>query len=194
MTEQIRLLTITEIHLHNKAEDCWVIRQGKVYDVTKFLGEHPGGEKAIANMAGKDITSIFEVIGHGDDAAAHLETFCIGHAFAGRTDAEIIAEVAKHNTESDCWIIFEGDIFDVSKFLDEHPGGREAILSNAGKDVTEIFKSVGHSEGAKEALKKFHIDKLPSPKPIIHPTHPTPKAEAKPESAAEKKSSTCIIQ
>ena len=50
-----------------------------------------------------------------------------------------IQEVAKHNTEDDCWVIVNGEVLDVTKFLPDHPGGKKAILLFAGKDATEEF-------------------------------------------------------
>jgi hypothetical protein len=38
---------------HKTAEDCWMAIHGKVYDVTKFLAEHPGGEEVMVEVAGK---------------------------------------------------------------------------------------------------------------------------------------------
>ncbi|KAG0226975.1 hypothetical protein BGW42_003262 [Actinomortierella wolfii] len=49
------------------------------------------------------------------------------------------AEVAKHNTEQDCWVIVNGQVLDVTKFLPDHPGGKKAILIYAGRDATAEF-------------------------------------------------------
>lgn len=51
-------------------------------------------------------------------------------------------EVSKHNDRDSCWIIVHGNVYDVTGFLDEHPGGSNIILKYAGKDATEEYDSI----------------------------------------------------
>merc|ERR1712151_1341774 len=53
-----------------------------------------------------------------------------------------MAEVAKHTTKDDCWVVVSGQVLNVTKFLGEHPGGELAILTFAGKDATEEFNMI----------------------------------------------------
>ena len=50
-----------------------------------------------------------------------------------------VADVGKHNKKDDCWVIVDGQVLDVTKFLPDHPGGEKAILLYAGRDATEEF-------------------------------------------------------
>ncbi|KAH7088849.1 FMN-dependent dehydrogenase-domain-containing protein [Paraphoma chrysanthemicola] len=50
------------------------------------------------------------------------------------------AEVAKHSSKKSCWIVLESNVYDVTGFISEHPGGAPIILRNAGTDATEEFK------------------------------------------------------
>jgi len=71
---------------------------------------------------------------------AHSPTPSVAPAAKVDRNREISAEeVAKHNKESDCWVIVNGQVLDVTKFLPDHPGGKKAILIYAGRDATEEF-------------------------------------------------------
>lgn len=51
-------------------------------------------------------------------------------------------------------------VYDITKFLNEHPGGDEVLLEQAGKNATESFKDVGHSRDAVEMTKEYLIGYL----------------------------------
>jgi len=61
-------------------------------------------------------------------------------------------EVSKHNSENDCWIIVDGNVYDVTKFLHEHPGGKRILMGKAGQDATKEF----HSLHAPEVLERYN--------------------------------------
>ncbi|KAF8160894.1 fumarate reductase [Crassisporium funariophilum] len=54
--------TMAEVAKHNKKDDIWVVVDGQVLDVTSFLPDHPGGEKAILLYAGRDATEEFNML------------------------------------------------------------------------------------------------------------------------------------
>eukprot|EP01138_Halocafeteria_seosinensis_P013788 gb/GECG01014080.1/.p1 GENE.gb/GECG01014080.1/~~gb/GECG01014080.1/.p1 ORF type:complete len:483 (+),score=35.56 gb/GECG01014080.1/:1-1449(+) len=50
-------------------------------------------------------------------------------------------EVAQHNSLDDIWIIYDGSVYDVTPFVDQHPGGREVLALAAGRDCTVLIES-----------------------------------------------------
>ena len=48
-------------------------------------------------------------------------------------------------------------MYDVTKYLDDHPGGAEVMLDVAGQDADEFFEDIGHSKEARNELAKFYI-------------------------------------
>ncbi|XP_018574981.1 cytochrome b5-like [Anoplophora glabripennis] len=72
-----------------------------------------------------------------------------------------LEEVSWHDTLGDCWIIIYDRIYDVTDFLQEHPGGADILLDYAGRDATVAFRGSGHSSHAIRTLERFCIGELP---------------------------------
>ncbi|KAH6829791.1 cytochrome B5 isoform B [Perilla frutescens var. hirtella] len=88
-----------------------------------------------------------------------------------------LAEVSEHNSDKDCWIVIAGKVYDVTKFLEDHPGGDDVIISSTGKDATDDFEDVGHSASAKAMMEEFYVGEIdvatiPSRKNYTPPKQP----------------------
>ncbi|KAH9844161.1 cytochrome b5-like heme/steroid binding domain-containing protein [Rhodofomes roseus] len=66
-------------------------------------------------------------------------------------------ELKKNNKKDSLYILIHQKVYNVSKFIDEHPGGDEVILAETGKDATEAFEDVGHSDEARAILKDLFV-------------------------------------
>ena len=91
----LKQFTIKEVSAHNKESDLWLIIDRKVYDVTSFTDEHPGGIDTLLDSAGMDGIAEFEGVSHSDSARRDLKKYLIGELAAGETAAP-----AKHASSS----------------------------------------------------------------------------------------------
>lgn len=78
---------------------------------------------------------------------------------ADTTTKYTTADVAKHSTAADCWTIISGNIYNITSYIPDHPGGGN-IVTICGKDGTQAFQSVGHSSRASEILANYQIGTL----------------------------------
>jgi len=55
----IKVMSIKDVQSRTHEDDCWTVINGKVYDLSRYASEHPGGEPAIRESCGKDSTKRF---------------------------------------------------------------------------------------------------------------------------------------
>lgn len=73
------------------------------------------------------------------------------------------AEIAKHNSASNCWIIISSKVYDVTNYISIHPGGAGAITPYCGTDATTAFATkdrnppTSHSQTANDLLSAYYI-------------------------------------
>ena len=69
------------------------------------------------------------------------------------------AEVAKHGSKTDCYLIIKSTVYDVTSYIGVHPGGAGEITNRCGGEVTGIFTSI-HSNAAWNLLGSYAIGTL----------------------------------
>ncbi|KAG0368284.1 hypothetical protein BGZ54_002286 [Gamsiella multidivaricata] len=115
------------------------------------------------------------------------------------------ADLAKHNTKDSLFLAIHGKVYDCSGFIDEavifmclhlvrvvsspyseaHPGGEEVLLDEAGRDASESFEDVGHSDEARDIMSKLYVgeyktDGTEKTKPKTYASTPKPIPAAEP--------------
>lgn len=72
-----------------------------------------------------------------------------------------MAQVSAHNSAPGCWTVINGSVYDLTTWIDRHPGGPEAIMGLCGSDGTDAFnRQHGRSRGAQYALGLLKIGTL----------------------------------
>lgn len=130
-----RIYTLTDVERHNTRQSCWIVHNNTVYDVTAFVGDHPGGDDLILDWAGKDVTEIMDdpvEHAHSDSAYDLLTEYAVGVLMTGQSivdeNAEIGEDFQPENTDS-------SEDFQKNAFLDlDKPLILQVWYSNWSKD------------------------------------------------------------
>ncbi|KAL3440671.1 FMN-dependent dehydrogenase-domain-containing protein [Aspergillus insuetus] len=98
----------------------------------------------------------------------------------GSTSGPLISysELQKHATPEDCWIVVHAKIYDVTAFLDEHPGGSAIILKYAGNDASKAYDEVHAPSMISKTLANEQF------KGMIDPTAQLPSVDTLPDPSA----------
>lgn len=117
------------------------------------------------------IVFLIAIIGVGIWAANNNQPPKPSQDMSEQTKSFTMSDVSHHKSKDDCWTVISGDVYNLTDFVNRHPGGDE-ILRACGTDATTLFNSrqtsdgqpVGsgspHSQTAIEQLSKLKIGTL----------------------------------
>ena len=176
--------TLADVAAHNQVADCWSVVNGKVYNLTTWISQHPGGPEVITQMCGVDASQGFNGQHSGQGKPnKELATFEIGTVGAttaagvtgttanpasfttpstrARATSITAVQVKSHSTASNCWTIVNGKVYNVTSWINRHPGGPSRILSMCGVDASAAFNGQhGGAAGVAQILKSFKVGAL----------------------------------
>jgi cytochrome b involved in lipid metabolism len=171
--------TMDDVKAHATAADCWSVVDGTVYNFTTWEAQHPGGKQVIVDMCGTDGTEVYKgQHGRQKKPASALAPFAIGTIGGAKPSASTtpsasstpttsasaaltMAEVKQHASASSCWSVVDGEVFDLTKWIDRHPGGAKRIVDMCGRDGSAAYHSQhGNSGRASQILNGYSLGKL----------------------------------
>ena len=176
-------LTMDAVAQKNTVDNCWVVVNGMVYDLTGYANSHPGGAVNISNICGTDATNAF-TNQHGGQSKPNnvLSGFEVGALVASGSNSApatsptpkttkaakstaglTLADVAQRNTPAQCWAVVSNVVYDLTAYINSHPGGAKNITNLCGKDATQAFSNQhGGQSRPNNTLAGFEIGTLSS--------------------------------
>ena len=177
-------MTMSDVAQKNTVDNCWVVVSGIIYDLTGYANSHPGGAVNIANLCGTDATNAFNNQ-HGGQAKPNnvLAGFEVGALGASATTSApaaaaatpkattstaakastslTLADVAKRNTAAECWAVVSNTVYNLTAYINSHPGGARNITNLCGTDATSAFNNKhGGQSRPNNVLAGFEVGTL----------------------------------
>lgn len=87
-------------------------------------------------------------------------SFGFGGVLVAQAATFTAAEVATHNTAADCWVIVDGNVYNLTSFINTHPGGSSVIIAQCGNDGTASFNSGPHTASSLSAISSLMLGAL----------------------------------
>ena len=144
-------LTMADVRAHATPADCWAVVSGTVYDLTSWIAQHPGGEAVIEALCGTDATAAFTAQHQGQGDV--LVTPSAAGADAAITPASVVVagpradrrytlkQVRKHRVATDCWAAVNGSVYNLTRWVNQHPGGASRIIALCGTNASAAFNA-----------------------------------------------------
>ena len=166
-----KVYALADVAKHATEADCWSIVNGTAYDLTKWVGLHPGGKATIAAMCGKDGSASFNAKhGRSNSAIGSLVAYALGAVVATPVVATTsptftLGQVAAHKRIGNCWTVVNGGVYNITKFTKTSRHGDLIAKAMCGRNASRAY--AGHAAVAKllpaKTLKKFRVGSLAAP-------------------------------
>lgn len=169
VSKTLELFSMEQVAKHDNKQDCWVtLHKRKIYDVTAFLNDHPGGSDYILQYAGQDITEVLdemEIHQHGEMAYELLdEKYLVGY-LADELEEKELLKNKNHKVE----VKLNND-FDSTTFVKELPTEEKLSIAT---DYSRDYKKHKFLDLEKPLLKQvlfgnftkeFYLDQVHRPR------------------------------
>lgn len=174
MSKNLPLLSIQEVSKHNHVKDCWVtLYQRKIYNVTGFLEEHPGGAEIVLPYAGKDITGIMaEALSHEHSESAYEildDGMLVGYLATEDEEKGLLRN--KNNTPVEVKLVNnDGKDFDMYEFHDHLPAEEKLSIQTDFEEDTKKHRFLDLNKPLLMQLltsdfsKDFYLDQVHRPR------------------------------
>ncbi|KAK3237200.1 hypothetical protein CYMTET_52705 [Cymbomonas tetramitiformis] len=152
-----KIISRDEVSRHNTENDCWIIVDKYVYDVTKFQKFHPGGKWVINQVAGQDATEAFYAMHRADVLSKYHKRLCIGVVSGEEKAKSSFLEPGELSAvpyaESSAWAPAHKSPF----FQETHFAFRKAVRAFFDEHITPIAVSSDEDgeEPSVEVYKKL---------------------------------------
>ncbi|KAL6952172.1 stearoyl-CoA 9-desaturase [Sarracenia purpurea var. burkii] len=93
-----KYVSVEELKKHNKPGDLWISIQGKIYNVTDWKNQHPGGDIPLLNLGGQDVTDAF-IAFHPGSAWQYLDKLFTGYHLEGFEVSEVSKDYRRMASE-----------------------------------------------------------------------------------------------
>ncbi|KAK0267024.1 hypothetical protein LTR35_016601 [Friedmanniomyces endolithicus] len=105
----------------------------------------------------------------------------------------LASDVASHNKPDNLWVIVDEQVYDLTKFQEEHPGGKKILQRVAGKDASKQFWKYHNESILKKYSKQLLVGSLEGKSPVEQQTPPTPSATPPPPASKEGKEKELVV-
>lgn len=143
------------------ASTSLAVINGAVVDLSSWVNQHPAGSSPIQGLIGTDGSDAFNARHGGNPLVARkLKQLTVGVLDPNATTIEKTFTMAQVAGSTSLTVI-DNNVYDLSNWVNQHPGGPSAIESLIGKDGTLSFRNMhGNSVGPNSKLESFRVGVL----------------------------------